>query len=286
MSLERFVCTAAMMENRNLSPEVWASLGIQTPEDLHLRPETLTRAAEAGREAGWVFLPFCNTLCAEALGAEPTLSMDGARVRTPPYNRVEDLPQAPGPDTPRMSAMWEAMDQLRDAGERVAYEIEGPFTLLSTLLPMGRMFAALRKPAGQDLLRRAEDWVCAYAKEAVRHGAQLLSYSDAVATVEVLGEKTYRAQFLPCFKSALGRLRRELPEVPLHLCGKTTQSLLDTDSVRCVRWEPQEPCVTYGDALNAWFGAGDYDGLPGQYCLNLLRAKRPWLTLLYFEEET
>lgn len=91
------------------------------------------------------------------------MSLTGARVKEPPYASLDQLPRAFSADFPRMSALLSALDELTADGASVAYSIEGPFTLLTSLLPMGKIFSALRKPYGQELLDLAENWICQYA---------------------------------------------------------------------------------------------------------------------------
>ena len=276
--MERFVCTSAM-ENRHSAPapEALADLGITTPEQLHLDPDAICDAAQALARSGWVTLPFCNTLCGEGLGAHPHLSLEGARVRDPAYQKVEELPENLNLDFPRMSAMLAAVDALHRKGLPISYEIEGHFTLLNALLPMGRMFATLRKPAGAALMARTEDWICAYARAAVGRGASLLSFSDPVATVDILGEKVFTGLYLPACRRLLERLGAENPGVVIHLCGKLTQSLLDTGSCRLERWTPEAPAEHYGQALRAYALSHPAGGVVGHFCLNLLEAKRGWV---------
>ena len=276
--MERFVCTGAMANRHSTpAPERLAALGVTTPEQLHLDPGAIAAAARELAEGGWVTLPFCNTLCGEGLGAHPSLSLEGARVREPAYQKVAELPEAPDFSFPRMKAMLDALDTLHQEGAPISYEVEGHFTLLNALLPMGRMFAALRKPAGAELMERTERWVRQYARTAVAHGASMLSFSDPVATVDILGEKVFTGTYLPACLRLIGHLRQDNPGVVIHLCGKMTQSLLDTDSARLERWEPDTPAETYGQALTAYCRSHPEGGIIGHFCLNLLEAKRGWV---------
>lgn len=276
--MERFACTNAMADRHSTpAPERLAALGITTPEQLHRDPDAIVAAARELAESGWVTLPFCNTLCGEGLGARPTLSLEGARVREPAYQKVEELPEAPDWAFPRMQAMLDAMDTLHGEGAPISYEVEGHFTLLNPLLPMGRMFAALRKPAGAELMERTESWVRQYARMAVEHGASLLSFADPVATVDILGEKFFTGTYLPACLRLIGHLRADNPGVVIHLCGKMTQSLLDTGSARLERWEPDAPSEPYGQALMAYRRSHPEGGIVGHFCLNLLAAKRGWV---------
>lgn len=282
--MERFVCNIGR-ETVQLSEHQLAALGITQPEQLHLDSAKLADAATMAEKSGWVRIPFCNTLCAEGLGAHPELMPQGAKIRETPYQTPEDLPETFSPDFPRMDAMLRALDQLSGAGRQVIYQIEGPFTLLSYLLPMGKMFSTLRKPEGQEMLRKAENWVSQYAALAAKHGAKMFSFADPIATVDILGKKVFTGIYRACCERILKRLRVEHPNVMIHLCGRLTQSLLDIEACRTERWEPDIPCANYAQALSAWCVQERGNVMAGQYCLNLLETKHPFVTKILFDQE-
>lgn len=272
--MERFVCVNGS-DNLQIPAGLLEELSIESPMQLHGDPALIQSIAGKLEKSGWVRLPFCNTLSAEALGAAPSLSLAGARVKEPPYSRAEELPESLCETTPRLAVMLRSLEELTQEGKQVAYNIEGPFTLLCTLLPMNRVFSALRKPAGAQLLRKAENWVSEYAALAAAHGAKLLSFADPVATIDILGERIFTSVYVPCLKQVLCRLRAEHPDIPVHLCGKLTQCLLDTDACSAEVWEAAG-CETYGQALSAFCSRGE-GGQIGHFCLNFLDAKRPYI---------
>ena len=276
--MERFVCVNGS-DNLQIPEKLLHELNITDPEQIHLSAGNLVRAASNLEKAGWVRLPLCNTLLGEALGASPTLTLSGARIRENPWARVEELPAVPDFSTPRMAAMLHAVEMLAEEGYRVAYNIEGPFALLCALLPMSRVFSALRKPAGAEMLEKVEDWVCKYAAAAVEKGAKLISFADPVATVDILGERVFTTAYVPSLRRVLRRIRAEHPEVLIHLCGKLTQSLLDTGCCAVRHWECSDPSAVYGQALQAFAAEGQQEIL-GHFCLNFLDAKRPYVKVL------
>lgn len=113
-----------------------------------------------------------------------------------------------------MSALLSALDELTADGASVAYSIEGPFTLLTSLLPMGKIFSALRKPYGQELLDLAENWICQYAGLVCSHGVRLLSFADPVATPDIIGDKLFTTVYVPRMKKILHRIQAENPGIP------------------------------------------------------------------------
>lgn len=172
------------------------------------------------------------------------------------------------------------LNQLTSRGDLVAYNVDGPFTLLCSLFPMSRAFSALRKPSGNLLLQKAEDWISMYADQAVKNGVQLLSFSDPVATIDILGERMFSSVYMPCLIRLLNRLQAEHPDIPIHLCGKLTQCLLDTGACQTKLWQADN-CETYGQALAAYCDCRQ-GGIIGHFCLNLLDDKRPYLTIINF----
>lgn len=278
--MERFVC-ASGIDNQQIPEALTTELGISVAEDLHLRADAIAAVSRKMHSGGWIRLPFCGTLCSEALGAKPVLSLSGSRVKEASYKKTEELPLEPDWNIPRLAAMLDAVEILSTEGHHVAYDLDGPFTTLCTLLPMSRVFSALRKPAGQILLQQAEDWISGYAAQVVRRGARLLSFADPVATPDILGERLFTTVYVPYLKRLLARLQAEHPEIPIHLCGKLTQSLLDTKNCQVKKWRCDH-CQTYGQALSAYCEAGN-GGMIGHYCLNLLDAGHPYLHIVNFE---
>lgn len=282
--MERFVCNIGR-ENVQLSPEQLIKLGIETPEQLHMDPAMLSAAAIAAEKTGWVRIPFCNTLCGEGLGAHPELTLQGAKIRENLYQTPEALPEAFLPDFPRMEAMLKALDQLQNEGKQVIYQIEGPFTLLSYLIPMGKMFSALRKPIGLQMLLKAENWISQYAGIIAEHGVKVMSFADPIASMDILGKKVFSEIYRGCCERVLLRIRKEHPTLMIHLCGRLTQSLLDIGACHAERWTPEMPCANYSEALTAWCAWEKENAMAGQYCLNLLETKHPFVTRIFFNNQ-
>lgn len=184
--------------------------------------------------------------------------------------------------TPRLCAMLEALTQLSKAGKKVAYNIEGPFTVLCALLPMNKVFSALRKPVGKQMLSQVEEWIVRYTEIAVERGAKIISFADPIATVDILGKQMFVNQYAPCLIALLFRLQEKFPDTVIHLCGKLTQSLIDTKQCVITRWEGQKG-QSYGQTLTEFYDNGG--GIVGHYCLNYLGVSRNYLELIDFTEK-
>ena len=279
--MDRFVCVSGI-DNPQIPEPVLCELTITTPESLHYQAKNIAAICSMNTNE-WVRLPFCSTLLIEALGGRLVLSVSDARIKEPPYQKIDQLPMQPDWSTPRLRAMLDAMEILSSNGHLIGYNIEGPFTILCGLLPMQRVFSVLRKPAGQELLQNVEDWISQYTALAIQRGAQLISFADPVATMDILGERMFTNLYLPCLKKILFRLRTEHPEIIIHICGKLTQSLLDTKRCSVEQWHPVD-CQTYGQALAACCKENQ-GGIVGHFCMNYLDSKRPYVSFIKFEEK-
>lgn len=278
--MEKFVCVNGS-DNLQIPSCLLEQLSVAHPQDIHMNADVIFQVAQGMEQSGWVRLPFCNTLLAEALGATPTLSVSGARIKEPAFAKPEEFLERNLQMTPRLGVMLEALAQLSKAGKKVAYNIEGPFTVLCALLPMNKVFSALRKPVGKQLLSQVEEWIVRYAEMAVERGAKIISFADPIATVDILGRQMFVNQYVPCLIHLLVRLQERFPQVVIHLCGKLTQSLIDTKQCTLTRWEGKTG-QSYGQTLTEFCGKG---GIVGHYCLNYLGANRNYLELIDFTEK-
>lgn len=279
---ERHAAEALAGKVRYLELSAWPDYEKHLMQAMSFRPikperfvcgSSLAHNTSGGVVKGWRILPVDNTLLAECLGAKPVADEGGVRIVEVPYSTAEELPPAPDFGIFRLKCV---MAELTASQEPVIYQLDGPLTVLSQLLPLGKVFSALRR--SDELLRRAEDWVAGYAVLAARRGAAVLSLADPVATLDILGERMFREVYQDALLRLLGRLRRELPEgVVLHLCGKMTQCLLDTGAVTAEK--RHYDAATYGQALMQLHSEGK-PALLGHFCVHRLVEPQPVLTFL------
>lgn len=282
--MKPFVCLSTA-EPELLSPEVLQRIGVSTPEELYGSSQKIAAAARTicdlrGGRLGR--LPFCNTLEAESLGAQVRFELQSAFVPRQPYASLQELPEQLCMESPRMDAMLDAVSSLRGQGLCVAYGVTGVFTIISQLVPMGAFFKALRKEEGQTLLRRVEQACIQYAVRACRAGAQILSYADPVATADIVGSRTFCAHVVPSMVRLFDGIRRECPETVFFLCGKMSQSLLDTGTARYTELPVADGLSFEQALLDAAASGGKLLGLG---CLNRLKAPCRALYQLDFVEK-
>ncbi len=286
--MERFTCVVSTSSGHQPSKEVLAAMNITDAEKLHFDRETIVQVSRRMEKEGWILLPFCNTLCSEALGAKPVLTADGAYVKEEACKTKEQIlqlsEQTLNRDSKRLSVMMQAVQELSRQGSRIAYNIEGPFTILTALMPMGKLFASLRKEEGGRLLQSAANWVVEYAKMAVNNGAVMLSYADPIATVELLGEKMFGNIYLPMCKEIITRIQKENPKVVIHLCGKLSQSLLDIGAVQIEKWSSVQE-KSYGELLQEYVKAEPKICTVGHDCLNRLEKKKNNICCMLWNEQ-
>lgn len=282
--MKPFVCLSTA-EPELLSPEVLEHIGVSTPQELYASSQKIAAAARAiceirGGRLGR--LPFCNTLEAESLGAQVRFEMQSAFVPRQPYTSLQELPAQLCMESPRIDAMLDAVSELRRQGMCVAYGVTGVFTVISQLVPMGAFFKALRKEEGQALLQHVEQACIQYAVRACRAGAQILSYADPVATVDIVGKRTFCTSVAPSMSRLFDGVRRQCPNMLIFLCGKMSQSLLDTGVARYTELPVQDGMCFEQALLDAAASGGDLLGLG---CLNRLKAPCHALYQLHFVEK-
>ncbi len=280
-----FVCLSTS-EPELLSPTVLADMGLDSPQALHENARHIADAAAKicqTRGGTLARLPFCNTLEAEALGAPVRLSAQGAFVPHQPYASVQETPESLSINSPRIDAMLKAVSILCGQSLCVAYGATGIFTVLSQLVPMGPLFKSLRGAEGRALLERVEKACLDYAERAYRAGAQILSYADPVATVDIVGCRTFCASVAPSLARFLDGVRQRCPDMVVFLCGKMSQSLLDADAAR-FEAAPVPPGLNLEQALLWVVGQPGDKGTLGLGCLNHLDGGCRALNRLYFDE--
>ncbi|MBQ4421950.1 MAG: hypothetical protein II880_02570, partial [Schwartzia sp.] len=198
--------------------------------------------------------PFCVTIEAEAFGAEVSLnSLYGvpavARFR---YETVEDIPSLPEMDfsAGRVCEVLRAATILRDMGETVILNIEGPFTVLSQLVPSKQIYKGLYRQ--REKLRELSAWITAqlvrYAQEAERNGVDVLSYADPTVAADLVSPKLYADLCGEISYEVLKAIEQGTERVVLHLCNKTSVAFQKAGFCTMERIIPR-PGLTYGEAL-------------------------------------
>lgn len=211
------------------SPEMIARTGLSFPESYHHSRSLATLALAVKEEKNYPFcmLPFCHTIEAEALGGKIDLGngLIGPRPGAYAYTSVEALLQTPPMDfnQGRIHQVLLACTLLKERGEKVALEICGPYTIISSLMNLSLFFKAWRKDPQltENLFSYLSDNLLNYFKAACAVGADIISYADPAGSLNILGpkytEKTARLFTVPFLQKARAITAGK---ALIHLCPK------------------------------------------------------------------
>ncbi len=175
---------------------------------------------------------------AEAYGAEVIGYNDifGLRPAGTYLGTIEELSALPAMDLTqgRLPEIVKAITLIDEAGYTPCLNITGLFSLLEILLPIDKVFAAWRKRSKVmlDFLSGYEKSLIEYITLALTAGAKVISYSDPLTSLEILGRKNGQQiaeeLLLPFFQ--------EISRLPnsgiIHVCGISSDILAIAD----VKW--------------------------------------------------
>ncbi|MFD3157816.1 uroporphyrinogen decarboxylase family protein [Haloimpatiens sp. FM7330] len=236
--------------------EVVESTGLKFPE-AHTKTQyitTLSRALKEYKKDAICRVPFCNTVEAEAFGGNIKLGdyKVGPRVSQYLIKSIDDFKNIKEIDFTkgRIGEVLKSIEKLRQAGEIVCLNVEGSFTIVSSLMEPRVFYKALRKnkDEAEKLLKVVEDSIVKYILEGIKRGANIISYGDPVGTIDIVGPKVYKEVSGKITYNILKRIEDKLECSIVHLCGKISTSLENIDLLQV---EPikYDDSLTYGEAL-------------------------------------
>ena len=180
-----------------ITPGLLTAAGSSFPAAYLESGDMAKTALELKREnnACFCMLPFCHTLEAEATSG--FIHFDdvetGPRFGEPTCKSLDALLQMPEIDysAGRMAQTLEACRLLHQQGEYVMIALTGPFTWLNVLCGTAPLFKWLRKEPEkmQQVFDHIRAELLRFTEKALEAGADLISYSDSVGGVNVLGPK-------------------------------------------------------------------------------------------------
>ncbi|SDF58468.1 uroporphyrinogen decarboxylase family protein [Sporomusa acidovorans] len=176
-------------------------------------------------------VPFCVTVEAEAFGAEVMIPDDdtGPTIRGYRYTSMEQLAALDEIDltSGRINEVLNCIAILRDRGNVVAVNVEGPFTILGLLIDSAELFKGiyLHREILEQALRVLENSIVKYAEACVAQGATIISYADPTGALELVGLKLYRELSGKSSYNILKRLEERLEGALVHLCGISSLSM-------------------------------------------------------------
>jgi uroporphyrinogen-III decarboxylase len=183
-----------------------------------------------------IMLPFDYVAEAEAYGAKLIGYDDifGLRTEGQHLRSIEELSELPPLSFTqgRLSEIIKAIS-LIDASEYTpCLNITGPFSLLELLLPIERVFSAWRKRQNVllEFIASYEESLLEYITLAMNAGAKVISYSDPLTGLSLIGRKNGRQMaeelILPFF--------HDMARIPhsgvIHVCGISSDILTAADA--------------------------------------------------------
>jgi uroporphyrinogen-III decarboxylase len=200
-------------------------------------------------------VPFCVTVEAEALGGNIKLGdmKIGPRVDQYAFATIEELQNIKDIDfnNGRIKEVLDATQKLSNEGECVAISVEGPFTILSSIIDPMVFYKGIRKNKEKidEFLKVLEDNIVSYIIEGIKRGAKIISYGDPVGSLDIVGPKVYEQYSGKITYNILKRVEPYLENSVIHLCGKTSTAFekFNLSVSRSIEFEQE---ITYGDAIN------------------------------------
>lgn len=267
-----FKCTGDDLEQ--IPEEVVRKTGISLPGAHCDRNSMATLASELMQHRGDVIVrvPFCVTVEAEAYGAHIKLgdALNGPRVESYRFTSIEEMSdlQRLELNEGRIKEVLDAVEILSESGKKVALSVEGPFTILSSLIDPMNFYKGLRKDPQRilEILSVIEEGIIRYSLEGIHRGASIISYGDPVGAMGIIGPKVYRDYSGPSSWRIIKGIQDAGGKVLLHLCGKTSTALEKIEMARSYPIET-DGSKTYGQALLGAFDKATNPLIIGHRCI-------------------
>lgn len=250
-----FKCVSDKMEE--IPEYVVEKIGLNFPE-VHTKAEYITILSKELKEYkkdSICRVPFCNTVEAEALEGNIKLgdTKAGPRVESYAFNSIEELMNIGEIDLTkkRINEVLKAVEILALEGETVALNVEGPFTIVTSLVDSRIFYKGIRrnKERVYEFLKVMEDNIIKYIKEGIDRGAKIISYGDPAGSLDIVGPKVYKKFSGRTSYNILKRMEKELDQSIIHICGKASTALQNMNFVKSypIKFKNR---LTYGQAID------------------------------------
>jgi uroporphyrinogen-III decarboxylase len=249
-----FKCQADNLEE--IPAQISEELGITFPE-AHTNSRDmsiLAKAIKSHTEASICIIPFCTTVEAEALGGKIKLgdSKTGPRVEGYSFGSLEALNNVKriNLSNGRIKEVLDCVEKLSKEGEVVALNVEGPFTIISSLIDPMLFYRGLRKDKASmgGFIDKVEEAIVEYILEGINRGAKIISYGDPVGAMDIVGPSVYRDVSGKATYNILKKLEGRLGDSIIHLCGKTSTAFEKLGLSEGIKIEFNED-ISYGEAM-------------------------------------
>jgi len=99
-----------------------------------------------------------------------------------------------------------------------------------------------------DVMKIIEDNIVRYILEGFKKGAKIISYSDPVGDVDIIGPRVYKEVLAETTINIIKRIEYELDDIVIHLCGKTSTALYNLGFCELQEVKYDEK-LTYGESI-------------------------------------
>lgn len=231
--------------------------GCFTFPDVHTKAQDIAALAseiKSYKNNSLCMLPFCNTVEAEALGGKIKLGnyKNGPRVEAYTFNCIEEAKGFKEIDLShgRINEVLKAVEILNEQNEIVSLNVEGPFTVATSLMDSTVFYKAIRKNTSEvyEFMEVIENSIVKYIKEGIKRGAKIISYGDPVGALDIVGPKIYR-EFSSKYTYNILKAVEKIDEGLVHLCGKTSKTFEKMDLLHGEPIKFKEG-LTYGECIN------------------------------------
>lgn len=250
-----FKCT---YDNLDEIPEkVVASIGIDFPE-IHTKAKyiaSLSKKLKKNKNDIMCRVPFCNTVEAEALGGKIKLgnAKTGPRVDKYIFKSIEDMKSIGEIDLTkgRIREVLKAVETLNKEGETVILNVEGPITIIASLVDSRIFYRELRKNKNviDEFLEVIENNIIKYINEGIKRGAQIISYADPVGALNIVGPKVFKEVSGKSAIKILKSVENNLKGSIIGLCGQISVALEKMGFIKAYPIKFKEN-IRYGEAIN------------------------------------
>lgn len=220
-------------DNENIPMEIVDNTHLKFP-DLHTNSKDIAYVSQnlkLYKNDSICKVPFCTTVEAEAMGANIKLGDEKncPRISNYAYKDINELLDIEdiNLERGRIKEVLDSISILKNKGEIVVLNVCGPFTILSLLIDSKYIYKALRKDKStvENILNKIENNIVKYVKKAIENKVDIISYSDPMSSIEIVGPKVYKEIVGNTTIRTLEKLDNSIDSSVIHLCGKVSTSL-------------------------------------------------------------
>lgn len=254
--MEKLEFKCDQIDNENIPLEIIQGSNLSFP-NLHKNANDIayiSKSLKDYRKDSICKLPFCTTVEAEAFGANINLGDEKncPRSRDYAFSSLEELSKLGNIDfdNGRIKEVLESISILSSKNEIVTLNVCGPMTIISLLVDLKYFYKGVRKNLEciDKLMNIIEDNIVNYIVKGYEKGAKIISYSDPVGNINIVGPKVYEEVVSKTTINILERASACIGEGVIHICGKTSSALFNLKKCKFTKVE-YESCLTYGEAI-------------------------------------